>query len=254
MLSRIPPKFLSDSFAQYAILYTQYTILRSPFSVIRFLMNILHYGLTCFKITTRPGGRSTEELTVFIDPIAQEEGMRDVYGRADLVLLTSQESEPNLSSLKGDPFVINLPGEYSHKGINVLGFDGGEVDGKFLGKKTAYLIETEDMRVAHLGTAGSVSEEAQSAMNGCDVLMIPVGGNGAFSASSAAAIVRAIEPRVTIPMYYHIPSAKVKLESPEAFYGEMAVKDKEVLPKFSTKSKDIEKRSRDIVELTPQRG
>jgi L-ascorbate metabolism protein UlaG (beta-lactamase superfamily) len=193
-------------------------------------------------------------LTIFIDPIAQEKGVRDVYGHADLILLTSQESESSFSSIKGDPFIVHLPGEYSHRGIMVLGFDGGDTEGKFLGKKTTYLFETEDMKIVHLGTAGSIPEDAKGAMNGCDILMIPVGGNGAFSASSAAAIARTIEPKVIIPMYYSMPSVKIKLDNQDVFYGEMAVKDKEILSKFTVKDKDIVKRNMDIVELTPQRG
>lgn len=216
-------------------------------------MQILYYGLTCFKVTTRPGGRSTQEVSLFIDPIEGEDGMRNVYGQADLVFLTSQVAQTKLANIKGDPKIIRLPGEYAYLQTKVLGFEGGDVEANFPGDRVVYLIETEDVKVAHLGTAAHLSKEVLSELSGCDVLMIPVGGGEAFTPQKAAEVARIINPKVILPMYYKLKNSSKGLEEKEAFYGEMAVKDTEVSVKFSFKAKEIAERNMDIIELEPLR-
>lgn len=215
-------------------------------------MNIQYYGLTCFKFCVRPGGRSTEEIVFYIDPIEGEAGMKGVYGKADLVLLTSQTKKHPLSLIKGNPKVISMPGEYSYEQITIIGFEGEDDIKNKRGEKTAYLIETEDMKCVHLGTSASLPQEAVSQFSGCDILMIPVGGHGAYDAKQAAALTRAIEPKVIIPMYYQLPNYG-DLDAKEGFYNELAVKDTEVLEKFTCKAKELASRSMDIVELEAKR-
>jgi len=216
-------------------------------------MQILYYGLTCFKVAARPGGRSTQEVTFYIDPIEGEEGLRNVYGHADIVFLSSQVAEAKLANIKGSPKIIQLPGEYAHLQTKVLGFEGGNVDSKYPGDRVVYIIETEDVRLAHLGTTAHLSKEVLSELRGCDVLMIPVGGEDALTPQKAAEVVRIVNPKIILPMYYKLKNSLKGLAEKEEFYKEMAVKDTEILPKFSFKSKDLASRNMDIVELEPLR-
>jgi hypothetical protein len=215
-------------------------------------MNIQYYGLTCFRFCVRPGGRSTEEVVLYIDPIEGESGMKGVYGRADLVLLTAQEKKHTLSLIKGSPKVISMPGECAYKQMTIIGFEGEDDKENKRGEKTAYLIEMEDIKCVHLGTSASLPQEAISQFSGCDILMIPVGGRGAYDAKQAAAITRLIEPKVIIPMYYQLPNY-TDLEAKEVYYRELAVKDTEILEKFVCKAKELNSRSMDIVELEAKR-
>jgi len=215
-------------------------------------MNIQYYGLTCFRFCVRPGGRSTEEVVFYIDPIEGESGMKGVYGRADLVVLTSQNKEYKLSLIKGEPKVISMPGEYAYKQITIIGFEGEDNKENKRGEKTSYLIETEDIKCVHLGTSSSLPQEAISQFSGCDILVIPVGGHGAYDAKQASATTRLIEPKIIIPMYHQLPNYS-DLDTKEAYYKEMAVKDKEVLEKFTCKAKELSSRSMDIVELEAKR-
>jgi len=216
-------------------------------------MQISYYGLTCFKIQARPGGRSTDEMTFYFDPLDGEEGLRNVYGNAEVIFLTSQKNKPSLKGIKGDPEIFTLPGEYSYRDMKVIGFEGGSLDEKFIGDRTVYLIEMEDVSIAHLGKAGSLTKEAIAEMSGCDIVMIPIGGGEAFDAKQAASVLRLINPKVIIPMYYALPNVKDSLQEKEVFYKEMGVKDKEIATKLTVKAKDLSNRNMDIIELEPNR-
>lgn len=214
-------------------------------------MQIQYYGLTCIKITTRPEGRSTEEMVLFLDPFEGDVKIRSVYGNADVVFLTAKKQFISLKGIKGDPIIFDMPGEYSYRSVHIIGFEGASEQGRFFGENTVFLVESEDIKIAHLGMSGDLSKETLSQLNGVDIIMIPVGGNGAYDAKRASEVLRIIEPKIVIPMYYAFASwEKEKLDSKELFYKEMGIKDKEVLSKFVIKAKDLNSRNgMDIVEL-----
>ena len=65
------------------------------------------------------------------------------------------------------------------------------------------MLEAEGLRVAHLGDLGhALSEEQLAALGTVDVLLIPVGGYYTIDAATAAEQVRALRPKLTIPMHY----------------------------------------------------
>jgi hypothetical protein len=214
-------------------------------------MQIQYYGLTCVKITMRPEGRSTEEMVIFFDPFEGDSKIRSVYGNADVVFLTSKKEYISLKGIKGNPIIFDMPGEYSYRSTHIIGFEGANEQKKSFGQNTVFLIESEDMQLAHLGMSGDLSQETLSQLNGVDIVMIPIGGNGAYDAKGASDILRIIEPKIVIPIYYAIASwEKEQLDSKELFYKEMGIKDKEILSKFVVKAKDCGVRSgMDIVEL-----
>ena len=59
------------------------------------------------------------------------------------------------------------------------------------------------VRVVHMGDVGCVpGGEVFSLIEGCDVLMIPVGGFYTVDAATAWEIVRQARPRCVVPMHY----------------------------------------------------
>jgi L-ascorbate metabolism protein UlaG (beta-lactamase superfamily) len=44
------------------------------------------------------------------------------------------------------------------------------------------------------------------------VLLVPVGGLSALKANQAAEVISLIEPRIVIPMHYHLPNLTPKLD------------------------------------------
>ncbi|QQS61765.1 MAG: MBL fold metallo-hydrolase [Candidatus Moraniibacteriota bacterium] len=215
-------------------------------------MIIQYFGGTSFKIQTRPEGRLAEELTFFIDPDEKTAGLKGLYTEADIIFLTSSKKKSSLSKIKGKPMSIHLPGEYSHHRVNIIGYDCENRDGVCMGDKIGYFIEVEDIKIVHLGTCGNVPKEVYAQVNNCDILMIPIGGLEAMDVKRATDFIRSIEPKIIIPMYYGIPQSYGEENTKDAFYSEMAIKDCEVLPKLTIKSRDLVNRNMDIVELLPQ--
>jgi L-ascorbate metabolism protein UlaG (beta-lactamase superfamily) len=62
-------------------------------------------------------------------------------------------------------------------------------------------------------------------MGNIDVLLVPVGGGNTIGASQAAGIVRAIEPKIVIPMHYKTPGLLKELDPVDKFLKEMAVNE-----------------------------
>ena len=76
---------------------------------------------------------------------------------------------------------------------------GGEKRGKNLIMK----MEMEGLTLAHMGDQGApLTSEQIAALGKIDVLMIPVGGYFTIDAAQAYDMVRALKPRITIPMHY----------------------------------------------------
>jgi L-ascorbate metabolism protein UlaG (beta-lactamase superfamily) len=109
--------------------------------------------------------------------------------------------------------------------------------GTLLGRNTAYLITMDDIHICHLGDLGDVlSDHAQEALNGADVLLVPVGGGNALNAEQAVRVIAQIEPRLIIPMHYATSAYKPNgsaLDPVEKFLKEMGVEAAEPLPKLA---------------------
>ena len=146
---------------------------------------------------------------------------------ADIVLVTHNHSDHNnVAGVKGEPFVINGPGEYEVKEVFVNGISSFHDDngGKERGLNTIYLIEAEDLKFCHLGDLGQkqLTDEQLEKIDGVDVLMIPVGG-GKYTIDSSAAqkIISQIEPRIVIPMHFALPKNKAELDDVSKFLKTM---------------------------------
>jgi len=201
-------------------------------------MIITWYGHSCFKIQTRNSGK---DVVIYIDPFDKSIGLRPPSGQGQIVLSThGHPDHNNIKTIKGKPFVIEGPGEYEIKGIRILGISAfhDSKEGGERGLTTIYVIESEEMRICHLGDLGQkeLTEEQLEGLDGVDVLMVPVGGNFTISGEQASKIINQIEPKIAIPMHYKIPKLAIKLDGVEKFLkvmgeGKIAPEDKLVLRK-----------------------
>jgi len=209
-------------------------------------MVITWLGQSCFKL-------QSGDLVIVVDPFSKDIGLTPPRFRSDLVLIThNHEDHSNAATLTGDPFVISGPGEYEVKDVYVHGIETfhDEVQGKERGMNTAYKIETEGIRLAHLGDFGEkeIRSETVDALGDIDILMVPVGGKFTIDAETAAKVVKQIEPRYVIPMHYKIPGLKVPLEGVETFLKELGSKS---VPeeKLTLKKRDIAEEGKTEVKL-----
>ncbi len=110
--------------------------------------------------------------------------------------------------------MIEEPGEYEVKDIFIQGIPSfhDEEEGKKRGQNTIYTIEAEGIRLCHLGDLGQkeLNSDQLEKIGDIDILMVPVGGVYTINSKGAAKIISQIEPRLIIPMHYHIPRLKIK--------------------------------------------
>lgn len=220
---------------------------------LNFTMNIQYYGDYCFKITTKPSGRATEDVVLVTDVPEKGTGLRAPQGEAHIVLLSHQSAEaPELDVVKGNPVKLSVPGEYSAKGIATIGFPSvrDDRDGAERGQNTIFLFETEEMSLCFLGAIGtepipSVIEK----LSGVDILFVPVGGVDTLPLGKIDELVRKIEPKVVIPMHYKIAGMTTKLPDVKPFCDSIGNCPKESIAKWNVKAKDLEGKNMEIVLL-----
>ncbi len=210
-------------------------------------MVIQWYGQACFKITSG-------ELTIAIDPFDKQIGLTPPRFKSDLLLVThSHPDHANIETIQGEPFLINGPGEYDVKGVNIRGIESfhDKQKGKERGLNSIYIIELEDITVCHLGDfgEGKLRSELREQISQVDILMVPVGGIYTIDAEEAAEVVSELEPKLVIPMHYHVQGLKLKLDPVEKFLEEMGAKKVEAEEKITIKKKGLEEGKTKIVVL-----
>ena len=193
-------------------------------------MDISWLGHSCFRIKGSQG-------IVITDPYSPETGYSLDKPTANIVTVSHQHpGHSYVQGVGGQPKLINKPGEYEIGGITILGiitFHDGE-GGSKKGRNTAYLIEVDDVAICHLGDLGHVLTGRQlEEIGNVDVLLLPVGGVSTINASTAAEVVRQLEPKIVVPMHYKTPALVRELEPVDKFLKEMGVKDVTTQPNLS---------------------
>lgn len=216
-------------------------------------MQIQWFGQSYFKIQTKNNG---EEVVIATDPYDSGYGLKPPKFQADIVTVSHGHNDHNnLDAIKGEPFVINGPGEYETKGVFIYGIPAwhDETEGSERGAVTMYRINAEDMNVVHLGDLGhELSDEQLEKMNNVDILLIPVGGIFTIDAKKANSVISKIEPRIIIPMHYNLPGLKFKsgkkIDSIDKFLKESGLSS-EKMDKLKISRKDLPQEETKIIIL-----
>ncbi|MBU4331914.1 MBL fold metallo-hydrolase [Patescibacteria group bacterium] len=196
-------------------------------------MYITWHGQNCFKLQL---GKDI----LLIDPFDPAKvGLKLNAPKADIVVVTDPKvsyKEIKSNNEERGVFLISSPGEYEVRGIFIYA-----IHIKNAGAASfIYHIESEQVAIGHLGSINRALEDDElEALNGVDVLMIPVGGNGVLDAKKAAEVISQIEPRVVIPMHYKLAGLKEKLDSVDKFCNEIGSCEKEQLVKLKLSKKDL---------------
>jgi L-ascorbate metabolism protein UlaG (beta-lactamase superfamily) len=215
-------------------------------------MNIEYYGHSCFKITTKSEGRNAEVVVAVIDPFDKKIGLKPPQGKADMVFIshTQHSDHNNVAALKDNPVIIDTPGEYSVKGINITGIDSfhDDKEGAQRGRNTIFVLDTEDIRICHLGDLGTdLNLEQLEQMGDIDILMVPVGGKYTLDAKQAVKIAKKISPAIIIPMHYKINGSTMDIVDEKDFCNEVGNCPKEKVSKISLKKKDLEDKNMEVL-------
>jgi len=213
-------------------------------------------GQSCFQISV--SNSRDHSADIVIDPFDEETGLKVPNFSADIAMVThGHHDHNNVKALKGDPFVVDGPGEYEVKGVFIQGIPSfhDDSEGKERGKNTIYVIEAEGIKFCHLGDLGQkqLTDEQLEKIDGVDILMIPVGGEYTINSSGAQKIISQIEPLVVIPMHYALPklNTKIKLDGVDKFLKTMGKNSVTPIDKFVVKSSTLSKGTMEIVVLQP---
>jgi L-ascorbate metabolism protein UlaG (beta-lactamase superfamily) len=214
-------------------------------------MIITWIGHSCFKIQDKVG---PDGVTVVTDPFDKSIGLKPPSFEADIVTVSHDHYDHNnVKALRGQPYVIDIAGEYDVKGVVVYGIQSyhDEKQGQERGNNIIYRIEMDGIAVSHLGDLGHVLDNKQlEALAGTDILLIPVGGKYTLDAKKAVEVVSQIEPRIVIPMHYKIPGLKLDIAGADEFIKELGLKPEE-LDKLKISKRDLPAEEMEVVVLKP---
>jgi len=193
-------------------------------------LEIIWLGHSCFAIKGK-------EVVVITDPCHPNLGYSLSKLRADIVTLSHfHPGHCYIEAIASEFKEIRGPGEYELKGTFITGiatFHDAD-QGKRLGKNTVYLLEIDGMTLCHLGDLGHLpSSELMEAIGDTEILFLPVGGVSTIGGSTAAEIVRRLNPKVVIPMHYKTPDLIGDLEPVDKFLKELGIKETVSQPKLS---------------------
>lgn len=146
---------------------------------------------------------ASKKSSLIVDPKLSLLGLKDIKVKDAVELLT----EPRFRVEDADArVVIESPGEYEVGDFTVRGIAATRhIDTPEAEKlATIYRVECGDIRVAILGNIdGKLDDDQLEGIGVVDILVLPVGGGGyTLDATSATALVHAIEPKVVIPVHY----------------------------------------------------
>jgi L-ascorbate metabolism protein UlaG (beta-lactamase superfamily) len=120
----------------------------------------------------------------------------------------------------GDKEVVTGTGERTVRGIPIKGVHSyhDEVKGAKRGENVMFKFEIDGIRLCHLGDLGEQLDENQKKELGdIDILFIPVGGTFTVDASGAWHVVKALNPRVIIPMHFRVGGLSLSIAPVDGF-------------------------------------
>lgn len=163
-------------------------------------MKLKWYGHSCFGLTFDNG------TTLITDPFDDTVGYPLCTARADAVLSSHDHFDHNhIQSVSGNPVMINTPGCHDVNGIRVTGtasFHDPE-QGALRGPNVIFTIEGDGVRIVHLGDLGHMPNAEQlAAIQGADVMLIPIGGTYTITTPQAVEVIAQAQPRAAIAMHF----------------------------------------------------
>jgi len=182
-------------------------------------MEIKWLGHATFLITTADG------TSIITDPY--EPGAYDAinYGPitmpADIVTVSHEHEDHNhVAGVPGDPHVVREAGEHSVRDVKLYGIstfhDSSEGDER--GTNTIFVIESDGMRICHLGDLGhSIDAQTVQDIGHVDVLLVPVGGYFTVDADQAAEIAGQLNPKLVVPMHFKTERCSLPIADVEGF-------------------------------------
>jgi len=207
-------------------------------------MIITYQGLEHFKI-------QHGDIVVGINPPSKNSKFKSAKYGADIAISTLNHADMNgaseLSYGDREPFVISGPGEYEVKGITIKALSSVSHYGGDERINSICMINMENMNICFLGALDSkeLKNEIEEQIDDVDILFVPVGADGVLAPADAYKLAVKLEPRLIIPMHYHLENKKMLT----IFLKEAGEQKTEELEKLTLKKKDLDGKEGDVIVL-----
>lgn len=174
-------------------------------------MELQYYGANSLRITTK-------KSVIAIDPQSDITTLKTDLKKVNTLLATQAAFVPKDT---GEVFVVDGPGEYEFEDYSVKGVPA-QAHIASTGDKSAtiYRVTSNDVTMVFVGHIDAkLTDEQLESIGVVDVVIVPVGGGGyTLDAVGAATVVRAIEPKLVIPVHasddgltYEVPQQEIDL-------------------------------------------
>lgn len=153
-------------------------------------MKITYHGHACFTV-------ETDGYNVVIDPYEGVRGFKDINLEANAVICSHGHHDHNF--VDG----VKISDAKSKFEISTISCFHDDSKGSKRGTNNINILTAEGKSVVHMGDLGHMLSDADiEKLQGCDVLMIPVGGFYTIGPSDAVQLIKQINPKLVIPMHY----------------------------------------------------
>lgn len=192
---------------------------------------------------------SAGDTTIVFGPVSKaSKKYKPVNFGADVAFVSFNHPDMNGAeeAARGDkqPFVVFGPGEYEVKEITASGYPAGSTYGGEGRINTVYSIKFDGLNVMYLGALGDLDLPAEVLeMDSPDVLIMPVGGDGALSPAEAAKLAVKLEAKIVIPTLYDDKTLK-------QFLKEAGSENVKPVEKLTIKPRDVAGKENEVVVLS----
>jgi L-ascorbate metabolism protein UlaG (beta-lactamase superfamily) len=205
-------------------------------------MQIKWYGHACFLI-------QGDGVRIVTDPYTPEAaGLAPLGEPADVVIMSSDDDSFHSypAQVLGSPQVLNaleIAREGGAREAAGVRFEAIETQESLVhktdpGPNAMYTFTLGGIRVGHMGDVGNPLTQPQlDFLRGVDVLMALTGGPVTIELDDLEEVLRAVCPRIVVPMHYQIPNLRLNILGLEAFTGRYP-------------SEIVDVRSTSVIELT----
>jgi len=202
---------------------------------------------------------SAGDTTVVFGPVSkQSKNFKPTNFGADVAFVSLNNPDMNgvEEAARGEkqPFIISGPGEYEVKDMVIAGFASGSKWGNAPRTNTIYYVHFDGMSILYLGALGDLDlPKDVLEMDSPDVLIVPIGGNGALTPAEAQKLAVKLEAKIIIPILYDLPrdaEGKAGDKSLKQFLKEAGEEGTKAVDKLTIKPRDLAGKENEVVVLS----
>lgn len=178
-------------------------------------MKLQYLGHACFRIISEMG------TTVVCDPFKGDwVGFDMARVRCDVVTISHHHGDHDcIDGIIGNPAELDEEIACAADDIAVesIATYHDDVKGAKRGGNLVFTFLVDGLRVVHMGDIGCLDEGVATRIQGCDVLLLPVGGTFTVDAKGAKWYVDRVKPKIVVPMHYQTEEHSFNVDGVDKF-------------------------------------